>query len=783
MPLVRSLNRAPLALSLSLLCGAIACGGDIAQPDAGVDGGAPDSGAPDAGHPDAGNSDAGIGDAGPDAGLDAGPDDAGLPDAGSPDAGLDAGNDAGLSDAGADAGADAGPIATRLPLLPAMRDVVAAPNDDSVEVTFAPVDGAADYRIYPLPHDQDIAIDGGSVVVKNAIYRCAGTRESPPANLEVPSNLYCITTQLNQSVGGYQRSAARATLGYVYTKPGAGLVPVYALGDADHYADANFLYQRWGQSRAKLYTTSTATRAQLLAAFARDDGIAFYVPAASSAATTQIYLDEDQVGTPNRDRYYFAAGPEAAQHASKSPAFLVLTSAAAGTEPLIRVFYRNNCGWSHDELAVGQGRFQRAYQQGDQGPAFSVLWTGLTAKTTLVVEALDKGCPYQGHLSPQPVPQVTAYFGAMPLVHQPFQTLDLLRANSPTTEVFINGQAGAPWIWDRVASDGGSVNAPSGIGTPLPNAIARSFITVAPQPHAAMDFFDGFGADGGTQATFAEVPCGVAGGNCYATWRQRSAKYDQMFINAEYLPGTTQGLYAFGQEQGEWWISYGDVGADTNGKYRLTALQKATMNDATYLHATMEVDGVSSTRRYPQLIISDQDIPVQYNLASGHSLVVQLRALTTPMYDYPVNYELQICSLRTWDVNNQCPGYDLYDRVGSDGAILGTLPGDEVSEHVTADRRTLFDVYASTQRVYLFLDGQPYACANLPASGAPKAGPVTVTWGDVLYHSAVDHTFAFHANQMQIDTRRHFDNLGFSSGVPAPAWDETRLPCAAPVSP
>jgi hypothetical protein len=27
------------------------------------------------------------------------------------------------------------------------------------------------------------------------------------------------------------------------------------------------------------------------------------------------------------------------------------------------------------------------------------------------------------------------------------------------------------------------------------------------------------------------------------------------------------------------------------------------------------------------------------------------------------------------------------------------------------------------------------------------------------------------------DTTRHFDNLGFKSGVAAPAWDESRLPC------
>jgi hypothetical protein len=69
----------------------------------------------------------------------------------------------------------------------------------------------------------------------------------------------------------------------------------------------------------------------------------------------------------------------------------------------------------------------------------------------------------------------------------------------------------------------------------------------------------------------------------------------------------------------------------------------------------------------------------------------------------------------------------------------------------------------------------------LPATGVPS-GPVTVTWGDVLYHSAVDRTMKFHAAHLRLDTRRHYDNLGFSSGLPAPGWDESRLPCAAPIA-
>ena len=295
-----------------------------------------------------------------------------------------------------------------------------------------------------------------------------------------------------------------------------------------------------------------------------------------------------------------------------------------------------------------------------------------------------------------------------------------------------------------------------------------------------MDFLATF-APGSAAEVFKSIDCGVAGGNCYQTWRQQSPTFDQMWISVESAPKTGEGLYAAGAMQGEWWVSYADVAADTNGKYRLTANQKATMGASNFLHVTMEVDAYSTARRYPQILISDAEAPVQYGLEKGHTIVVQPRSDTNVVYDYPVAYQIELCKLRNWDVNDQCPVYDLYHALGSNGKITRLNPNDELGEYASVDHRVLFDVYASTNRVYLFLEGEPYGCANLP-SGAAPTGPVTVTWGDVLYHSAVDHTYAFHAAHMQVEQRRHFDNLGFSSGVNAPTWDETRLPCAAPIT-
>ncbi|HXI54554.1 MAG TPA: hypothetical protein VNO55_00720 [Polyangia bacterium] len=653
--------------------------------------------------------------------------------------------------------------ATKLPALPGMTHVVAWQGDDSVSITFDPVDGARDYRVYALPADGDVIVspDGG-VVVHGATYRCAGTREAPPTYVDaepmVPGGaIHALVDQ--QMVGGHLRTLADATLGHVYTDPGPGRVPVYALGESDPNGDTTCFFARWAASRVKVYTTSEARRADLLAQLFRDDGVAFYVPATADASTVAIYTDEHP-HPPYLERWYFAEGPEADAHAARTPAFPVLKTAAPGTQPLMRVYYDNSCGWSHDELVVGSERFARVLHQGDRLPWFSLTWTGLTAPATLVVEALDAPCPFQGHLSAASVPGQTVSTGVGPVEHQPWITLDEARAASATTEVFINGQ---------------------GAATEHPRAVSRAFIAVAPLPHPKMDFLATFGP-GAPAEDFSAVPCGLP--PCYQTWRQQSARFDQMFINAESAPPSMpgQGLFTVGPVLGELWLSWADAGAATAGLYRLTARQKPELSATTFLHVTMEVDAYATALRYPQLLISDVDAPVPYNMQHGHTLVVQPRALIGQSIDYPVRYELQVCSLRAWDASDQCPGYDLGHVLDGAGAIARLAAGDEVGEHASVDHRILFDVFASTSRAYLFLDGKPYACANLPAAGAPAAGLVTVTWGDVLFHSSADHTFAFHRAHMQVEQRRHFDNLGFSSGVPAPAWDEARFPCAAPLA-
>lgn len=653
-------------------------------------------------------------------------------------------------------------VKTALPKLPAMTSVKAFPNDDSARVTFDPVDGAVDYRIYPLPKDSDIQLDGdGRVVVKNALYRCSGIREAASVQVEdqeLPS-AYMRTLVDGNEVGGYTRTLEEANLGYVYATPGVDRTPVYALGDSNALMDNCCYAMRWEATRVKTYTTSETERDTLLAKHFRDDGIAFYVPAESSSETKTVFTDTlgqtngewtktELFGSVTQARFYFPEGPEASAHPDRQAAFNVLAAKSEGTVPLMRVFYSNSGGASHDELVAGNERFERVRRQGATQAFWGLNWTGITKETTLVVEALDGGCPFQGIHSVASVAAEDVPFGDTVLNYPAYTTLDEMRAQSATGEVFLNGQHDT---------------------STLPKAIARSFVVVKPEPHEEMDFFASFGPEE-PKEKFTAQPCVNTDPDvnfCYASTRMQSDNWD---ISGD---GLRDGTIVMGEQLGEFWMNYADDHGDTGGQVRMVPRKQATLSDDSYVHVTMEVDAFSTRRRYPQIFISNADVPIQQHMLEGTTLVVQT-------FDgWPHLYQLEMCDHRDWGPNNQCPVYDFF-RV-KNGGIDELAPVDELSELIGETYRLKFDVYASTKRTYLMLNGKPYGCALLP-EGKMTAGPVNIVYGDVLYHSSADvFEPAFHQKHMNFVTRRHFDNLGFSSNVAAPAWDSERFPCQDPV--
>jgi hypothetical protein len=129
-----------------------------------------------------------------------------------------------------------------------------------------------------------------------------------------------------------------------------------------------------------------------------------------------------------------------------------------GSVALHRVLY--NGTHTFDVLAAGEARFQRVLNQGNQ-PVWSVTWPALTGPTTLVVEALDKGCPFPGGY-------VSSASHDADMFNFPSLALDDARLT--TGEVFINGQHEE---------------------TSRPRPVARAFVDVKPAA-SKMDWFEGF---------------------------------------------------------------------------------------------------------------------------------------------------------------------------------------------------------------------------------------------------------------------------------------------------
>jgi hypothetical protein len=668
--------------------------------------------------------------------------------------------------------------ATALPTLPPLTNVVATQREDSVGIDFDPFDKAVDYRVYPLPSDADVTANAnGSITIKNAVYRCAGLRQTD----ELPNNTTNdVANTANVYINGQYSWKATVpstpTLGYVYPEPGMNLAPVYAVAVHPSSYEVG-----WRESRPKIYTTDMSVRQSLIAAGGRDDGIVFYVPSTASATTETVYHSETAVPVQNwtqYSEYYFTSGDMASHMTDTTPpapAFQILTATATGAQPLMALFYQP--AQQHTELAVGQERFNRAANQGP-GPLWHLEWAGITQPTTLVVEALASGCPYQGFLSPE-------HMSDPP--HQTFFTESDLQAASATGEVFINGQ------YDPPGSAAGPALLKTTSASPIP--IARSFVQVSPNPHdpTAWDFYDGFNVASTFGTATATVDPGYCPSGTTTCAHYTSPTFD---IGAYSIDNPTNvPLFAYGQFLGQLWDAFDDWKQDVTGSVRFTVQKMASIDaDATkFLHVTWSVDSVSTGRRYPQLIVSDQPIPVQdgFQNPNGNFLIVQ--TIQGPSMRFEVEAFHGLVNGHPWAVNNQAPDHALVDYDNWSGGMNTNQtipPAEPPFEHAGMDRMTKYDAYISSDRLYVFMDGTPAGCTQYAKNGFTIGGPVTVTFGDVLYHEGAETEVGscvagsptgmpFLLDHQCTETKRIWDDLGFKSGVNVPQWDSTNFPCVS----
>ena len=86
-----------------------------------------------------------------------------------------------------------------------------------------------------------------------------------------------------------------------------------------------------------------------------------------------------------------------------------------------------------------------------------------------------------------------------------------------------------------------------------------------------------------------------------------------------------------------------------------------------------------------------------------HSILVQLFGPSPEL-------QVQFCDQRGWGVSDQCPRANIYGfHAGSELSewTAPWLPVPVLGEYVGLDRPVKFDVYASTERVYVFVEDRP----------------------------------------------------------------------------
>jgi len=436
-----------------------------------------------------------------------------------------------------------------------------------------------------------------------------------------------------------------------------------------------------------------------------------------------------------------------------------------------------------------------------QAPARTLLRqievTGLTGPTTIVIEAIDRVCPFTGiHGSEHAT--VPVEISELPLAdRQAFSTFTEEQIRAAYGSLIVNGHG-----------PGVVLGAPS--PRSRPRVLARTTVVVTPTgapPPDVGSFFDSFD-DAGDQPSFLRE---VANSN----GRSQQGKV---------LTNSQWGFYTWGADLSQFFVERGqlhsvlaDWGQDIFASNVAIPRRTFAVSDTGYLHLHYEVASDTTARRYWWMSVCGAGGMGQTLDATG--------LLRTPLVQTPFFYQDDGLnpSLAGWSCLQVFPldgspfGLGPTDtRPESDLRIIvnvangterdhvrlvspnqfgsaavaarswyrqqrgngGALGQPVLDDQLLISPRTRMDLYVRRDRVVVYVNGEQRVCNDFPNSPLTMA-EAAVGFGQVLYHSAAEHLelraeyfdrtgqIYYLWNTPFVD-QRTWDNLGVGENVAQP---------------
>jgi len=454
-----------------------------------------------------------------------------------------------------------------------------------------------------------------------------------------------------------------------------------------------------------------------------------------------------------------------------------------------------------DAIVFCAGYFQHNdVWSGERELVRAVEVNGIPTDATIVIEAVDQTCPFTGIMgnSHQVITPINPGIEDDQMHDFYFYTREEIEAAYGA--LIVNGHGG-----------NGSLTGLPADEIP-PRVLARTTVRTVVDPNSpapVATFFDGF-EDSQPLAFLRDA-------------NEHDRTQNGMIFQNDKWTG-----YTFGAERSQMFIENGqfhslnaDWAQDIFSQNYLTPRTLATLDDETYVHATFEVHGNPTGRRYWWFFMCGAD---EVGQTFGADDVLTNEIINTPFFYQP---DGRNPSMSGWNCVQVFPRdgfpYDLApsnERPQTDISVIvnrsgqgerdsvvnpspnqygldwtprafyrtldanGQFAGPVMDDQQLIAPRARYDIYVRRDRVLFFVNGELRVCSDFPDAALTMA-EAAVGFGQVLYHSAAERLefFAEHNDRSgQMYYReitpffdaRTWDNMGFETNAAAPSFDEGR---------